>query len=101
MNYIQVIRVIVSESMTVSNREADKLKATNKLSAGEICAQIHRITMIANGYNQINTSTVLKHAVTELYPGFNQVDFRRIMETTGSIIPSRYLVQLCKIDILL
>lgn len=60
MNYIQVIRVIVSESMTVSDSEADKLKNANKLPAGEIYAQIHRIKLIANGYNQIHTLTVLK-----------------------------------------
>lgn len=42
MNYIQVIRVIVSESMTVSDSEADKLKDTNKLPAGE--RYIHKLT---------------------------------------------------------
>lgn len=60
MNYIQVIRVIVSESMTVSDSEADKLKDTNKLPAGETHAQIHRIKQITNGYNQIYTLTILK-----------------------------------------
>lgn len=58
MNYIQVIRVIVSESMTVSDGEADKLRDTNKLPVGEIYAQIHRIKLISNGYNQIHTQTV-------------------------------------------
>ncbi len=37
--------------MTVSDSEADKLKDTNKLPAGEIYAQIHRIKLIANVYN--------------------------------------------------
>lgn len=41
--------------MTVSDSEADKLKGTNKLTAGEMYAQIHRIKLIANGYNQIPT----------------------------------------------
>lgn len=46
--------------MTVSDSEADKLKDTNKLPAGEIHAQIHRIKQIANGYNQIHTLTALE-----------------------------------------
>lgn len=41
--------------MTVSDSEADKLKDTNKLPAGEIHAQIHKIKQIANGSNQIHT----------------------------------------------
>lgn len=53
------MRVIVSESMAVSNSEADKLKDTNKLTAGEIYAQIRRITLIANGYIQIHTLAIL------------------------------------------
>ena len=60
MNYIQVIRVIVSESMTVSDSEADKPKDTNKLPAGETHAQIHRVKQIANGYNQMHSLTALK-----------------------------------------
>lgn len=60
--------------MTVSDSEADKLKDTNKLSAGEKYAQIHRITLIANGYNQICALTVLKYSVAQLSLCFNQVD---------------------------
>lgn len=44
--------------MTVSDSEADKLKDTNKLPAGDIYAQIHRIKLIANGYNQIHTLSI-------------------------------------------
>lgn len=46
--------------MTVSDSEADKLKDTNKLPAGEIHAQIHRINQIANGYNQMHTLRALE-----------------------------------------
>ena len=60
--------------MTVSDSEADKLRDTNKLSAGEIYAQIHRIKLIANGYNQIHTLTVLKHAELQLSLSFYQTD---------------------------
>lgn len=63
MNYIQVIRVIVSESMTVSDSVADKLRDTNKLPAGDINALIQRIKLMANVYNEIRSLTVLKHAV--------------------------------------
>lgn len=35
------MRVIVSESMAVSSSEADKLKDTNKLSAGETNSHNH------------------------------------------------------------
>lgn len=68
MNYIQVIRVIVSESMTVSDSEAHKLGDTNKLSAGETSAKIHRISLIANSSNTI---TVLKHVLAQLPLCFN------------------------------
>lgn len=61
--------------MTVSDSEADKLKDTNKLPAGEMYAQIHRIKLIANGYNQIHILTVLKHAELQLSLCFYQTDF--------------------------
>lgn len=48
MNYIEVIRVIVSESMSVSDSDAQRLRDTNKLAAGKIRTQIQGMKQITN-----------------------------------------------------
>lgn len=51
--------------MTVSDGEADKPKDTNKLPAGGIQPQKHRIKLIANSLKQICTLAVLKKQKTK------------------------------------